>query len=390
MPRVSKTPRTRINGSGFSHAKTVDAEDVDDSDDDQKPPAADDAPIGPQPADNLSEMMAGLAGASQAKITVYRIVKNQQPAYVFECDPSSFSLDDLRDKYNGGEFRLYVSKNGQLWRNMRVFVEPRQTSGHHEPPAPSTQMGEILSVMRDGFAQQAQAIRDTSANRVGIGGMFQGADIPAIISAAAAAITALRPPMPPPAAESSVDKALDMFMRGMEIANGMRDSAPGDSSIGGMLREVLKSPVMAAAVQQMATPPQVPQQRLPNPQAISHAKTPQPPAPPAPQQPQETDMLAYYLGFLSSKAANGADAELYAELVLDNLSDEQLDTLLAQGDSLIDHFVTLCPAVGNHREWFAKLIASVRSAMTDEPDDSQPGVINATDATATVVPGNPS
>lgn len=97
-------------------------------------------------------------------------------------------------------------------------------------------------------------------------------------------------------------------------------------------------------------------------------------------------MLAYYLGFLVGKAQGGADASLYAELVLDNVPDPQLTPLLARGDQLIDHLIEIHPPVAQHREWFVKLIQEINDLL--EPEDSQPaGDAHAVDATPVVVLG---
>lgn len=354
-----------------------------------------DTPAVSAPVDALSELMTSLQGSSSARINVYRIVKNQPPSYVFECSPESFSLDELRDKYNGGEFRLYVMKDGRLWKNTRVIVEPRQIISAGHDPSPPTQLFDMMALIRDGFSAQTAAMREIATGRVGAPSMFSGMDLPAVITAAAAAITALRPPpAPPPAAPpDTTSQALDMFMRGMEIAMNVRDNAsPVDNSIGGMLRDVLKSPIVAAAVQaQMA--PQPPAQPNPRQQPapalsppvqpqVSHAKTDSPP--PAPDA-----MLSYYISFLAQKAAAGADPELYAEMVLDNLTDDQLNPMLARGDLLIDDFIALHASVANHRDWFLALIKCVRTAMeaTDEPENL-PESTNAVNTTPPVVLGD--
>ena len=387
--------RTSLNGKrpGVSHAKPP-AEDPERDDDDDRPQevtAADDVPAGPPPVDALSEMMAGLQGASSARITVYRVVKNQPQSYMFETDPAGFSLDDLRDKYNGGEFRLYVTRNGQLWKNMRVVVEPKSARPGMDAAPQVTQVSDMMSMMRDSLAQQTTMIRDMIGMRQA--SPFANMDLPAIITAAAAALTALRPPpAPPPVPQPDVsEKALDMFMRGMEIANSIRDNSGDGGGLGGVLRDVLRSPIVEAAVRSQMGPQPSPATHpvappaLPHPAQVSHAK----PADPQPQPQDENKVLAYYIGFLTGKAQAGADPSLYAELVLDNVPESQLTPLLAMGDSgLVDYMIQVNPAAAPHRAWFALLVKEINSLL--EPDDDstqQPGAGNATDTTSSVVPG---
>jgi hypothetical protein len=99
-------------------------------------------------------------------------------------------------------------------------------------------------------------------------------------------------------------------------------------------------------------------------------------------------VLSYYLGFLVGKAQGGADASLYAELVLDNVPDPQLTPLLARGDQLIDHLIEIHPPVAQHREWFVKLIQEINDLLA--PDDEPSGDSHAADATTVVVPGHAS
>lgn len=395
-------PRSPLNGKSVprkvvSHAKPPE----DDDDTEQEHPDAgaaadDEVPAGRPPVDSLSEMLASLQGATSSRITVYRVVKNQPQSYVFETDPAGFSLDDLRDKYNGGEFRLYVSKDGRLFKNMRVVVEPKQMPHLAEHMAPANGMSDVLAVMRDGFAAQAAALREAMAAARPAPSPFSMNDIPAIITSIAGAVTALRPAVAPAPAEST-SKAIDMFMQGLQLARELRDdSAPADNSIGGMLRDVLKSPIVAAAVQSAAQVPAQPQPaRLPNPVAaqpsapVSHAK----PAATQPTPQPENQVLAYYLGMLVGKAKAGSDPSLYAELVLDNLPDEQLMPMLQRGDALIDDLIAIHAPVAEHREWFIKLLAEINDLLTPPEDEGvveQPGAANAVDATTIVVPGQPS
>lgn len=396
MARV--TPRAHVNGKAVprktvSHEKPP--EEDDETEDDNQDVAVsngDDVPAGRPPVDSLSEMLASLQGATSSRITVYRVVKNQPQSYVFECDPASFSLDDLRDKYNGGEFRLYVSKDGRLFKNMRVVVEPKQMPhGDHMAPG-STGMADVLAVMRDGFSAQAAALREAMAAARPAPSPFSMMDVPAIITAIAGAVTALRPAAPPVAPAESTSKAIDMFMQGLQLARELREDAPaGDNSIGGMLRDVLKSPIVAAAVQSAVQ--QTPQQpRLPNPHpnapipqpAVSHAK----PSEPQPTPQPEKQVLAYYLGFLVGKAKAGADASLYAELVLDNVPDAQLTPMLQRGDALIDDLIAIHPPVAEHREWFVTLLNEVNELLApDDEVDEQAGDSHAINTASAVIPG---
>jgi hypothetical protein len=186
-----------------------------------------------------------------------------------------------------------------------------------------------------------------------------------------------------------------MLLQGITLARELReDASPADNSIGGMLRSVLQSPLMAQAVQAASSPPA--------PRPAPTAQKPALPAPPTPPQPthsegSDVNMLHYYYGVLCQKAASGADPVLYAELVLDNVDDATLQTLLTKQPTPLDALMAEYPPAVPHREWFASLIDTLMSAMTDDPPpvDDAPQVINGahTDAAHVLAPvdsGQPS
>lgn len=272
---------------------------------------------------------------------------------------------------------------------MRVVVESKQI----EPMSQSaTGLNDVLAVMRDGFAAQAAAMRDALAASRPAPSPFSMMDLPAIITSIAGAVSALRPPPAPVVQGESTSKAIDMFMQGLQMARELReDSGSQDTSIGGMLRDVLKSPLMAAAVQSataapaQAQPPRIPNLTpnapIPQPTQVSHAK------PPTVQ--PEQNVLEYYLGVLVGKAKTGADPSLYAELVLDNLPDAQLTPMLARGDALIGDLIAIHAPVADHREWFAALLKEINELLVPD-EEQQTGDVHAVDAAATVVPGQPA
>lgn len=346
-----------------------------------------------QANDSLVALMAELGSIDGSRCTVHRAEKNQPLEYVFACSPSEFSLDDLRDKYGGGTFRLFVTKPGHtgVWRNMLVHVA--RTAGTPMAADPNAAM---LSVMREGFARQAEVLKAALAPQVPAGEPVTMATIlpqlPAIITAAAAAITALRPPTPAPApVAQSKDSGIELFIKGVELAQDLRGGGDGDGGgLMGILREFVKSPMMGAAVQAMAAQPQATHQ--PTRPALA---APQPQAAPVPAPaPTPTDQpmnapnaaLAHYLGMLCAMSQNGKDPALYADLVLDNAPDQLLDELLAADDG-VAYLAQYQPQVANHRQWFTQLINIVRDAMTGPDDTAHNNVGHVDGSGARVVQG---
>lgn len=360
--------------------------------------------------DDLSVMMASLAGSVASSVTVYRVTKGSPLAYVFACTPDAFSLDELRDKYNGGEFRLYITKDGKLWKNKRVYVEQRQPPVQVERPSALTEMAES---MREAFAKQAEVIREVTARAaapVAPGASpWAGLDIPAIISAITGAVVAFRPPPAPPApAAPPADAAgsIDLFIRGLELGRELRqDGGGGEPTLMGMLSDVIKSPMLAQAAQAAMRPPIAP--RRPAVQQIRQAPAVQPQVPPptahqpdtttiqesSPMSADSNHFAAGYLAMLCGRAAAGSDPGLYADLVLDNVDDKTLDAIVNGQPTPVDFLAAFHAPVLEHREWFERLLAVMIEALDADSNNeaqsgelSPPGASHAPPTASTDVP----
>lgn len=391
---------TRPTPRQVAHAKQA-AEDVTENETAAAAPPAE--------PDSLQSLLAELSGSASGKITVYRTGPNQKQTYVFQCAPEAFSLDDLRDRFNGGDFRLYITRNGVLWKNITVSVEPKQSGA--APEAPPSSADSVLAVMREGFQKQAEVMRElvirTAAPAPAPMSPFAGVNIPELITALAAFMKTMAPAQ---AAPVNSDRAIDMLMKGIELAQSLKSEGGGEEpSMLGILRDLIKSPMLATAVAATVAQPQPqarPQPRpLTQPQpgapAIAHQPPPAPApsfagetAPPAAPQETQTNMnpiFKHYLRMLVQKAASGADASLYADLVLDNLPDAALDQLLNAQPSTVDYLISIEPNVAPHREWFQAMIDTIILALT--PDDGpQSGIVltgtaNASEPAASDVPG---
>ncbi len=347
--------------------------------------------------DDLRMLLSNLAGSSTSNVTVYRVAKGKPLSYLFACTPDAFSLDELRDKHRGGEFRLYITKDGTLVKNKRVFVDPPSQQDQEAAPP----QAELVAAMREGFLRQAEvlerAVGRAAAPVTASASPFAGIDIPAVISAVAAAVTALRPAPTPPPPTPAVDsgKAIDMFIQGLELGRDLRqDGGNQEPSLLGMLSDVIKSPMMAQAVTAAVRQParQLHNQGGPS-QQVGQKPQPTPtpvPAPPVPTpnaqssftrestaMPNHNQMFAEYLKMFCAKAAAGSDPSLYADLVLDNLDDETLQAILDGTPTPVDFLAQYYPPVIQYKQWFETLIQSINGALdADSNNEAQYGELS--------------
>ena len=406
---ATPTSRRRVTGGPGSYPPLDDLPD--DIGDDRPDDSGGGSTVVGEAAGIMAEM-GSLIGATGASVTVYRLVKNKRPAYVFECDPQSFSLDDLRSEYGGGDFTVYIHKDGELYKNIRVSVEtPRAKPVDAESAA--------VAALRDDMAKQGKILEALALRMAApppapvspLASIFSGASLPETIGAISTMLQMLRPPAPPPPPAapppgSDTATAIDMLMKGIELARELNGGEKGESSLMDVVRDMVKSPFIAQAIEAAAhaqAPAAQPQRRLarprpaPPPGAAPH--TPNPLGPtvqrPAPQQFQHQqptsqhegqDMrinshdpngaavatvvnpLVQYMEFLNVQAANDADPEVYAALVLDNLDDDTINALLSREPDPVTALLQDYPPAAAYREWYEDLVAIVADAVSGEDE----------------------
>lgn len=359
--------------------------------------------------DSLMSLLAGFTDAAEVTVKVYRVIKNRPLAYVFECSPESFNMDDLRDVHNGGEFRVYIHKGGELIKNVRVMVETKQKAMTNETDT-------MIAAMREQMARQdkmleALLVRSAApAAPPSLGAILGGLDLPATIAAIGTLLQVLRPPAPavvqPPPADPSA--GIDLLLKGIELAKELKGDSGGEAGLMDVVRDLVKSPMLAQAVASMAPqasvmpPPSAPMRppQLPRPAPaptppVSHAKLDEGPntavaiSASAERKTVETvlatpnQMVPQYMGLLTAQAAAGSDPDLYAGLVLDQMDDDTILWLLGRQPDAVSALIADYPPAEPHRAWFEELVSAVRGAFDEEGEGAVESDVDSSSGTTT-------
>lgn len=369
---------------------------------------SDRSPVAAGEQDSLMDLLAGFTDAVEVVVKVYRVVRNKPLAYVYECSPETFSMDSLRDDYGGGEFRVYIHRGGELIKNVRVMVEPPRKIGNAMP----SELESALAALRDRQDKSDKVLEAIAARLAapppaapGLGSMLAQMDLPGVIGAFGSLLKLMTPPPPPPmpapAPAADPMAGIEMFMKAFELARELQGDGGGEKSLMGVVSDLIKSPLLAQAVQAGAQqmqpqlpgpqhrPPQQPMMRGPMVPGGRVVQTPMGPVhQPAPAHapaaevshaklPEGQEMAtvdtsaATIMGqmeFLCAQAADGADPELYAGLILDQLDDDTLIRILNMPPDPLTALIDMYPAAEPHREWFAQIIEYVAGAFEETPD----------------------
>jgi len=313
-------------------------------------------------------------------VKVYRVVENRgELAWLFDCTPAELPiLTKLRDDYKGGRFECRVYKNNRIFKRIKVVVEaPLVTS---IPVAQKNEMAEILKAVSEQQNQQFAMLRETLIQMTGKPvapqpSMLDMMDAMMGIMVQMKQFTA--PVNPAPAVDT--EKMMDLFLRGMEMGRDSGGNEP--EGMMGILKELIKSPLLGAAAQAMTQAPALPH----NPQPVKPAQISAPKESPAVTVPENpvvsipqgenmpvNPMVKYYVDMLVKKAEADSDPALYAAFIVDNIPMNLIEQHLMQ-ENLLQQLSQVNPNVMRFQNWFMELRNEIHAILTEPEDDGDTG-----------------
>jgi len=325
---------------------------------------------------DLSEVLAELGGADDAKINIYKTANGKDSRsgeYVDSVHPSEFSLQWLRDTYGAGQYRLHIRSGSRLIGNraVRIAESLKKVSPGNEQLAG---LSELAQTMQQGFMQLGQLlVKSLDASRVPVidpNQAQQAALQNMLLMKQILAPESVVPPSDPMA----------MFLKGIEIAASLKG---GDSVTE---REPGSTDILMKAIETFGGPlaeivtanKQPPMQQLPAPQLTHNPQIPQPQI--QQPQPQGDHMfgLKQYASMLENIAREDRDPYTYASLVIDSAPRADIENILGQPDPvqwLCQYNQNLAdPAI---RPWLDEFIGMMREILTP-PQES--GSVESTPA----------
>jgi hypothetical protein len=114
---------------------------------------------------------------------------------------------------------------------------------------------------------------------------------------------------------------------------------------------------------QPPTPP-MPQHHAPSAEEVSHAKL---------SAEAGRAVIMQQMAFLCEQAANNADPELYAGLILDRLDDDTLLEILEWTPDPVSALIDKYPPAAPYRDWFQQVVEYIAMAFEADPDSPEAG-----------------
>ncbi len=334
-----------------------------------------------QQLDALEGMISEFQGAADAVVNVYRQGEGKNMSFLFRTNPGEMSggeiMEKCRDRFGTGDYRVHIRKGPRLVANKPFSVEAEKDdeiepakNGGLDTMAFITMMQESNKQTMTMFTEAMRAFASNQSNAP----VFDPVAAQASLMSQLASLKQMSEPK-----DQSKD-AVAMLIQGLTLAKelGPKDGETNSSDI---LLEGIKqfAPALTNAAQQM------------------QGRNPALPAPGDPQANADADreremglrqvMMRQQLGFLVQNAAANKNAELYAELLLDQLGEKVVLDFVAQPDAL-DKLIAINPDVGNYRPWFEALRGFILE-LTADTGDTEVIVPGAGPPTETVIDAIP-
>lgn len=307
-------------------------------------------------SDDMQNVLAELGESGGGTVRVDRLRDGRTREFVDEFDVASFTLKLLRDVAGGGDYILQVRDADKKYRKQSrisiaanakpVVVTPSEPSGFDKLSAELRKQNELLTMLLMKGAAPAGGSRKEVLEELQI--------MASIVGGKGGGL--------------GVESILNVFKTGVEVAQQAGgDGNPWPAAV------VTLADKLAEPLALLATKLATPAVRVP----VHPAQPGVPALPVAKPKPQETGMLGTNLklkmgvNFLIERAVAESPAELYADLILDNVADEILKTYLGEGvDKMVEILAGVDPRVNEHVEWFRSLGQAVAEAMADDVTDA--------------------
>lgn len=344
----------------------------------------------------LEDLIAEHGAGEDSKVKFYKIVKEGGITKEFLLDeyaPDEFNFVEAARAHGGnGSYRIKIYGWNAAHTRKCAIVNRVEHYGGMVVTTPSAPTGggdmmQIGTMIVEGFKTLSAQLAASKANptidpmEIRRQSMEEFRLLAETFKQPAAAA--------PAAAGPGIAEVLSLIRTGIEIGQGQVPGKDGESdfaanllnTFGKPLAEIVSATAQAKARQQEQR--QIPQFTQAQPEHIPGRATAGEEVPTiatTTEGAQEMRHLLYrpytqYIQQLVAWAKENRDPMLYADLAIDQMQIEQIDTLLGDAD-LIDNMAKVVPAVGQYREWFTQFLQRMKDVriQIDAPEEeAQPG-----------------
>lgn len=283
--------------------------------------------------ESIESVIASIGGGHDATVFVYRLLHNKPKSFVVSMPPADFSLEMLRDEYQGGSFQILVRKGGKLvkCRNISVESPPKKDMVSSKDDTKDL----IFQMMR---ADQ-QRSHDLIVALLGKDKPDHKLDWPALLTAAAAMVPALK------SLFSEKSNQVDTLLKGLELGQRFSDDK----------KETNMTDVVLKGFDAIST--------LIKPQQITGPEQKQLPA--SEQNMLGQEIFKQKLQPLVEAAKNNEDTTVYCDLIFIKVPPTFIKAWIIDQQNPLEKLTEIEPQIAQYNGWFAQLINDIRETWAE-------------------------
>lgn len=318
--------------------------------------------VGPQDYEDISDLEQALSGLPQDNsiIYLYRMYDRGRPKFLSKLEPGEFDLELIKESYGGGRFRYVAKKSGSIVKEGQFEIEGEPKLKHVDDGSNgSTTIGnyDVVKMLQDEvtnlkneLSKKTKEAESTLAtllsNMLQSGSHKNIDDIEASLLSKLAMYKSL---FSSDKTEVPIETLFSAMTKGMEIAAaGSGDSTPLWLSVA----EKLKEPLMQIAAG-LSSPKvgNMPIKTVPA-KTVSAKKE---------EESVSTNpmlsMIKPYLPIVIVAASKDSDPNIYADLVIDNIGNDQIESLKTwiMGPEWFKDLVALDNRISLQASWWTEL-----------------------------------
>ena len=313
--------------------------------------------------DELDGLLAELGGDDNAIVTVSKKNSRGGREIVDRYHPRDLDLMAIRDLYGGGEYVLTARRDNRFVKGFprHVTVAERKTPpGEHGGIGNSAidRLASMIEANNRNHQESMQKITELVLSQNNSSGSRK--ELLEEMQLIQALVGGNKNQ------GMSPDKMLELIQQGMSMGEQLAGKESGMFDVLKTALESFGKPLGEAAMMHMqntaAGQPGNQVRQIPAGQPGQEAITQQQQPPPQ----GENKMMKMYVGMLIGKAAADSHPGLWAEVIIDNIPNDQLEGILNQTDAGT-YLANIDNRVINYPEWFASLDHELRNLLGVAP-----------------------
>ncbi len=297
---------------------------------------------------------------NSTKIKFYKTVRNiGKMEWLFDCTPSELPvMQRLRDEYGGGKYeaRLYFGAPIKLKRKFEILIGTPKEMPKYYQTQQQQQEQSIVASMVEGFNKLGELIAATKAPVAETDfvssqmGMIQN-------------MVAMKELMAPAQTQNIDQSPFKMLTQLIDLQNKMSEQNSNNNNNGNVL-ENLASQVLPKLIEMSEAPAREPntvnfqQNEIKNRRETMNKINN--------QNRNAANPMKNHLIFLCLQAKMRRDPKNYAQIVIDNTSENKIAELknFVSGVDALENMGRLHAGVNNHKKWFTALGDEIASLLS--------------------------